>query len=136
MNGVRHETSWAASSKPPLALVRPRKHESLPQLAAGFGVSTTTAWRYADETIDMHAARTPGVHEAFVGLGEGDFATVAAPHPHRPRPRPATDRFPRRPDRPRTGPARRRRPHGRVRDPGGRRPLHPADRARRSGRHR
>lgn len=33
-----------------------RKNETFPQLAAGFGVSTTTAWRYVDETLNVLAA--------------------------------------------------------------------------------
>ena len=59
-----------------LALVHLRKNETLPPLAAGFGVSTTTAWRYVDETLNVLAAWAPGLHEALVGLGEGDFAIV------------------------------------------------------------
>lgn len=60
----------------PLVLVHLRKNETLPQLAAGFGVSTTTAWRYVDETLDVLASWTPGLQEALVGLGEGDFVIV------------------------------------------------------------
>ncbi|GAA3726947.1 IS5/IS1182 family transposase [Streptomyces tremellae] len=33
-------------------LVHLRKNETLPVLAAGFGVSTATAWRYVEETLD------------------------------------------------------------------------------------
>ncbi|MGX8904666.1 transposase family protein [Streptomyces netropsis] len=56
-----------------LALVHLRKNETLPALAAGFGVSVATAWRYVDETLDTLAAWAPGLHEALAGLGEGDF---------------------------------------------------------------
>ncbi|UNM13188.1 transposase [Streptomyces formicae] len=59
-----------------LALAHLRKNETFPQLAAGFGVSTTTAWRYVDETLDVLAAWAPGLREALVGLGEGDFVIV------------------------------------------------------------
>lgn len=59
-----------------LALAHLRKNEMFPQLAVGFGVSTATAWRYVDETLDVLAAWAPGLHEALVGLGEGDFVIV------------------------------------------------------------
>jgi hypothetical protein len=52
------------------------KNETLPQLAAGFGISTTTAWRYVDESLEVLASWALGLHEALVGLGEGDFAIV------------------------------------------------------------
>ncbi|MFJ2474884.1 transposase family protein, partial [Streptomyces sp. NPDC087659] len=54
-----------------LALVHLRKNETLPQLAAGFGISTATAWRYVDETLEVLASWAPGLQEALVGLGEG-----------------------------------------------------------------
>lgn len=59
-----------------LVLAHSRKIEALAQLAAGFGLSTATAWRYVDETLDVLAAWAPGLHEALTGLGEGDFAIV------------------------------------------------------------
>jgi hypothetical protein len=59
-----------------LALVHLRKNETLPQLAAGFGTSTATAWRYVDETLEVLASWAPGLQEALVGLGEGDFVIV------------------------------------------------------------
>lgn len=34
------------------------------------------AWRYVDETLEVLAAWAPGLHEALVGLGEGDFVIV------------------------------------------------------------
>ncbi|MFI9825946.1 transposase family protein, partial [Streptomyces sp. NPDC052013] len=39
-----------------LALVHLRRNETLPQLAAGFGISTATAWRYVDETVEVLAS--------------------------------------------------------------------------------
>ncbi|MFJ7209882.1 transposase family protein [Streptomyces sp. NPDC098789] len=59
-----------------MALAHLRKNETFPQLAAGFGVSTTTAWRYVEKTLEVLAAWTPGLHEALAGLGEGDFVIV------------------------------------------------------------
>ena len=59
-----------------LALAHLRKNETFAQLAAGFGVSGATAWRYVDETLEVLAAWAPGLREALVGLGEGDFVIV------------------------------------------------------------
>ena len=42
-----------------LVLVYLRKDETFPHLAAGFGVGATTAWRYAEETVSLLAARAP-----------------------------------------------------------------------------
>ncbi|WP_419995884.1 transposase family protein [Streptomyces boninensis] len=59
-----------------LALAHLRKNEPLAQVGAGFGVSEATAWRYVDETIEVLAAWAPGLREALVGLGEGDFVII------------------------------------------------------------
>jgi hypothetical protein len=42
-----------------LVLVHLRKGETFAELGAGFGVSTSTAWRYVNETIDALADRAP-----------------------------------------------------------------------------
>lgn len=96
------------------ALAHLRKNERFPQLAAGFGVSTATAWRYVDETLKVLAAWTPGPHEALVGMGEDDFVIVEGTLI--PTDRIAADE-PGRPDRPRR---RRHRPHSLLP------PQHPA----------
>ncbi|MFJ9752794.1 transposase family protein, partial [Streptomyces chartreusis] len=57
-------------------LVHLRKNETFSQLGAGFGISEATAWRYVDETLEVLAAWAPGLREALVGLGEGDFVIV------------------------------------------------------------
>jgi hypothetical protein len=59
-----------------LALAHLRKNETFAQVGAGFGVLEATAWRYVDETLEVLAAWAPGLHEALVGLGEGDFVIV------------------------------------------------------------
>ncbi|GAA3595811.1 IS5/IS1182 family transposase [Streptomyces osmaniensis] len=59
-----------------LTVAHLRKNETYAQVGAGFGVSEATAWRYVDETLEVLAAWTPGLHEALVGLGEGDFVIV------------------------------------------------------------
>jgi hypothetical protein len=40
-----------------LVLVHLRKGEGFAELAAGFGVGTATAWRYARKTVTLLAAR-------------------------------------------------------------------------------
>ena len=51
-----------------LVLAYLRKGETFTELATGFGVGTTTAWRYAGETVALLAARAPklckGVRDA------------------------------------------------------------------------
>jgi hypothetical protein len=41
-----------------------RKGETFAELAAGFGIGTTTAWRYVDETVALLAARAPKLRQA------------------------------------------------------------------------
>ncbi|WP_285740693.1 transposase family protein [Kitasatospora phosalacinea] len=59
-----------------LALAHLRKNETPARVAAGFGASEATAWRYVEETVEVLAAWAPGLREALVGLGEGDFVIV------------------------------------------------------------
>src|SRR5689334_8771052 len=47
-----------------LALACLRKGETFAELAAGFGIGTATAWRYAGETVALLAARSPKLHKA------------------------------------------------------------------------
>jgi hypothetical protein len=42
-----------------MTLVYLRKGETFAELAAGFGVSVSTAWRYVNESVDALAARSP-----------------------------------------------------------------------------
>jgi hypothetical protein len=42
-----------------LVLVYLRKGEPFAEVGAGFGVSTTTCWRYVNETVDLLARRAP-----------------------------------------------------------------------------
>ncbi len=42
-----------------------RKGETFAELAAGFGIGTTTAWRYANETVALLAARSPKLCKAL-----------------------------------------------------------------------
>jgi hypothetical protein len=59
-----------------LVLAHLRKNETLAQVGAGFGVSEATAWRYVHETVEALASWAPGLHEALIGLGEGDFVIL------------------------------------------------------------
>ena len=45
-------------------LVYLRKGETFTELAARFGVGTTTAWRYVNETVALLAARAPKLRKA------------------------------------------------------------------------
>jgi len=48
-----------------LVLAYLRKGETFADLAAGFGVGTTTAWRYVEETVALLAARAPKLRTAI-----------------------------------------------------------------------
>jgi hypothetical protein len=48
-----------------LVLAHLRKGETFAELAAGFGVGTATAWRYATETVALLAARSPKLRKAL-----------------------------------------------------------------------
>ena len=50
-----------------LVLAYLRKGETFAELAAGFGVGTTTAWRYVNETVALLAARAPKLRTARAG---------------------------------------------------------------------
>jgi hypothetical protein len=48
-----------------MTLVHLRKGETFAELGAGFAVSTSTAWRYVNETVDALAARSPKLGAAL-----------------------------------------------------------------------
>ncbi|WP_054811964.1 IS5/IS1182 family transposase [Nocardia arizonensis] len=48
-----------------LVLVYLRKGETYSELSAGFDVSTSTAWRYVEETVELPAERSPGLRKAL-----------------------------------------------------------------------
>lgn len=48
-----------------LVLVYLRKGETYSELAAGFGVSTSTAWRYVEEAVMLLSARSPRLGRAL-----------------------------------------------------------------------
>ena len=59
-----------------LVLAYLRKGETFADLAAGFGVGTATAWRYADETVRLLAVRAPGLRGALRAAGKAGHAYV------------------------------------------------------------
>ena len=48
-----------------------RKGETFAQLAAGFGIGRTTAWRYVNETVELLAARAPKLRAGGPGREKG-----------------------------------------------------------------
>jgi hypothetical protein len=80
-----------------LVLAHLRNGETFAELAAGFAVSTATAWRYVSETVRLLAARAPKLRRARHGrtasepLGRRRIVVIAsstrgfaAPKPTRP----------------------------------------------------
>ena len=59
-----------------LVLVHLRKGETFTGLAAGFGVGTTTAWRYVQETVTLLAARAPKLDAALEAAKQAKRAFV------------------------------------------------------------
>ena len=57
-----------------LVLAYLRKDETFAELAAGFGVGTTTAWRYVTETVALLAARSPKLRQALAQANEAGHA--------------------------------------------------------------
>ena len=59
-----------------LVLAYLRKGETFAELAAGFGVGTTTAWRYVEETAALLAARAPKLRKAVRDAKKAGYAYV------------------------------------------------------------
>jgi hypothetical protein len=59
-----------------LVLAHLRKGETFAALAAGFGVGTTTAWRYVEETVALLAARAPKLRKAIRDAKKAGYAYV------------------------------------------------------------
>lgn len=61
-------SSWRAldpGQQALLVLVYLRKGEPFAEVGAGFGVSTTTCWRYVNETVELLARRAPKLRAAL-----------------------------------------------------------------------
>jgi hypothetical protein len=61
-----------------LVLVYLRKGETFAEIPAGFGVGTTTAWRYAGETVSLLGARAPKLRKAAREAKKAGYAYVVA----------------------------------------------------------
>jgi hypothetical protein len=61
-----------------LVLAYLRKGDTFAELAAGFDVGTTTAWRYVNETVDLLAARAPKLRTAIRDATKAGYAYVVA----------------------------------------------------------
>jgi hypothetical protein len=59
-----------------LVLAYLRKGETFAELAAGFGIGRTTAWRYVDETVELLAARAPKLRGAVRDAKKAGYAYV------------------------------------------------------------
>ena len=59
-----------------LVLVYLRKGETFAEVAAGFGVGTSTAWRYVNETVALLAARAPKLRAAVRDATKAGHAYV------------------------------------------------------------
>jgi len=59
-----------------LVLAYLRKGETFAEMAAGFGVGTTTAWRYVNETVALLAARAPKLRKAARDAEKAGYAYV------------------------------------------------------------
>jgi hypothetical protein len=59
-----------------LVLAHLRKGETFAELAAGFGIGTTTAWRYVRETVALLAARAPKLGAALAAANKAGHAFV------------------------------------------------------------
>jgi hypothetical protein len=57
-------------------LVYLRKGETFAEVAAGFGVSTATAWRHVNEVITLLAARAPKLGRALREAKNAGYAFV------------------------------------------------------------
>jgi hypothetical protein len=59
-----------------LVLAYLRKGETFDELAAGFGIGRTTAWRYVNEVIELLAARAPKLRQAITNAKRAGHAYV------------------------------------------------------------
>jgi hypothetical protein len=71
--GTRALSCWKQAL---MVLVWYRKREEMTVLAAGFGISRATAYRYRDEAITVLAEAAPDLHAALARVAEQGWAHV------------------------------------------------------------
>lgn len=71
--GSRALTCWFEAV---LVLVWYRKREEMTVLAAGFGISRSTAYRYRDEVVTVLQAAAPDLHEALARVADEGWSHV------------------------------------------------------------
>jgi DDE superfamily endonuclease/uncharacterized protein UPF0158 len=85
VSGIIRRHRWAVGSRwrklnpaklALLVLVYLRKGETFAQLAAGFGIGTTTVWRYVSETVSLLAVWAPKLREAVRDAKKAGYAYV------------------------------------------------------------
>lgn len=72
----RNSRALTCAKQALLGLVWFRKREEMTVLAAGFGVSRATAYRYRDELITVLAAQAPDLHEALESVAAQGWSHV------------------------------------------------------------
>jgi hypothetical protein len=73
---ARRPGRWLAFRQALFALVWFRKREDVTVLAAGFGISRATGYRYRDEAVAVLAARAPSWPGPSTGVREEGWAFV------------------------------------------------------------
>ena len=71
--GTRALSCWKQAL---LGLVWFRKNEEMTALAAGFGISRATGYRYRDEVVTVVSAQAPDLHEALEQVAEQGWSHV------------------------------------------------------------
>mgnify|MGYP001231032112 CR=1 FL=1 len=72
----RNSRALSCGKQALLGLVWFRKNEEMTALAAGFGISRATGYRYRDEVITVLAAQAPDLHEALAQVAEQGWSHV------------------------------------------------------------